>query len=62
VRGRPVMRDLLFGTPAGLLLDVWLALPSGDAAGVIVVLVLVLTLAVLLWRARRQARWPDGKP
>jgi hypothetical protein len=56
------MRDLLFGTPAGLLLDVWLALPSGDAAGVIVVLVLVLTLAVLLWRARRQARWPDGKP
>jgi hypothetical protein len=26
------------------------------------VLVLVLTLAVLLRRTRRQARWPDGKP
>lgn len=56
------MRELMFDSPAGLLLDVWLALPSGDAVGVIVVLVLALTLGWLLARARRQARWPNGKP
>jgi hypothetical protein len=56
------MTELVHGAPAGWLLDVWLALPSGDAVGVIVVVVLVLTLALLLQRARRQARWPDGKP
>jgi hypothetical protein len=55
------MRDLLFGAPAGWLLDVWLAVSSVGAIGVIVALAFVLTL-VLLWRAKPQARWPDGKP
>jgi hypothetical protein len=57
------MRDLLFGTPVGWQLDVWLALGS------IPLWVLVaLAMAPLGWftgrgiNRRRQARWPDGKP
>jgi hypothetical protein len=52
-----VLSDLLFGSPAGWLLDVWLAVGSVGAIGVIVALAFVLTL-VLLWRARPQARRP----
>jgi len=55
------MRDLLFGTPAGWQLDVWLAVSSVDSrvwwvpASVVLVVRLVADF-------RAVKRWPDGKP
>lgn len=54
--------NAMYGSPVGLLLDVWLALPSGDAIGVIVMMILAVCLGLVLRRARRQTRWPRGKP
>jgi hypothetical protein len=52
------MRDLLFGTPVGWQLDVWLALgsiPWWVPATVVLVVRLVADF-------RAVKRWPDGKP
>jgi hypothetical protein len=54
--------ELLFGAPAGWLLDVWLALPSGYVLGPAVSGLVLAGTVWVLRRAGRQARWPDGKP
>lgn len=59
------MRDLLFGTPADWPLDLWLALDSVPLWVLVVAAMGPVGYAVsslVLRRARRQARWPHGKP
>jgi hypothetical protein len=54
---------MLFGAPAGWLLDVWLALPSHlDAFAVGAACAFLSRLVIDVYHWRRRARWPDGKP
>ena len=56
------MRDLVFGTPAGPLLDVWLVLSSEYVLAPAVTGVVLAGVVRVLRRAIWQARWPHGKP
>lgn len=53
------MGTTVFGSPAGLLLDVWLALPPGCAEAIRTVL--LFAAGWVTWSHVRMG-WPSGKP